>query len=296
MTMRVVDGVASGREAAGLGALVALTKPAIARMVVLTTLAGAFMAPGRVALGRLGWTLAGTLLVVGAANALNMFLERDTDALMQRTRTRPIPSGRVSPDTALWFGVALAFIGLPMLSFLVGPVPGLLAAVALISYVLVYTPLKRVTHFALHVGALPGAIPPLIGWASTSAISWRALLPFAILLVWQIPHFYAIALFHREEYAAAGQPVLPNTAGLAATKRAVVRSTALLVIVSLLPVLLGTAGFGYLAVAIGLGAVFFGWALAGLRTEAGQGWARSLFFASMPYLVLVLAALAASAA
>ena len=142
-------------------------------------------------------TVTATAAVVAAANALNMYRGRDVDARMARTRTRPLPSGRLSPEVALWFGVVLAFTGISALTFLINPLSGLLSALAISLYVLVYTPLKRVTPYALHVGAIPGAIPPLIGWASvTGELSLPALSVFAILLVWQIPH---LSLIHISE-------------------------------------------------------------------------------------------------
>jgi heme o synthase len=278
-------------------ALLQLTKPGVTRLVMVTTLSGALIAPGPVALGQLLVALPATALVVGAANALNMYLERDSDAAMERTRERPLPSGRLAPEVALWFGVALALVGLPLLSFLVNPVTGLLAATALVSYVLVYTPLKRVTPLALHVGAIPGAIPPVIGWASmTGSVDVRAAVLFAILFVWQLPHFLAIAMFRQDEYARAGIAVMPAVRGLRRTKRAAVAYLVLLLVVSLMPALVGLAGVAYTLVAAVLGLGFLGWGVYGLKPEAGTAWARSLFFASLPYLVLIFGALVVSAA
>jgi protoheme IX farnesyltransferase len=225
-----------------------------------------------------------------------MYIERDTDALMKRTASRPLPTGRLSPEAALWFARVCGVLGLTMLVLWVNLASAALALLALLSYVLAYTPLKRSTGFALHVGAIPGAIPPLIGWASmTGTLAARALPLFLILLVWQLPHFLAIATFRREEYARAGLVVQPNTSGLAATRRSILIYSALLFVVSLSPLALGMAGLWYAVVASLLGLGFFGFAAFGRGTKTVERWAKQLFLASLPYLVLVYAALVISA-
>jgi len=285
------------RDLGGVAAdLLQLTKPRITRLVMITTLCGALVAPGPIKLWSLAIALVGVSFVVGAANAFNMYLERATDAAMERTKTRPLPAGRLAPELALWFASALAVVGLALVSSLVNPLAGLLSAIALLSYVLVYTPLKRVTPWALHVGAVPGAIPPLIGWASvTGSLSLPAFTLFLILFVWQLPHFLAIAIFRRGEYEKAKLRVLPAVKGLARTKFEIVAYLLLLLVVSLLPPLTGLGGASYVIIAAVLGAVFLGWGVYGLRAQAASRWARSLFFASMPYLVLVFGALVAAA-
>jgi len=278
------------------GALVQLTKPGVTRMVLVTTAIGAILAPGRPVLSKLVITVVATAAVVAAANALNMYLERDVDARMARTRERPIPSGRISPEVALWFGVVLAIAGLVVLSFVVHPLAGLLCSVAFLSYVLVYTPLKRVTAFALHVGTIPGAIPPLIGWASmTGSLSWAALSVFAILLVWQIPHFLAIAIFRASEYEDAGLAVYPTVRGVPAAKRAVIAYSCLLLAVSLLPPLLGLGGWPYVVVASALGIAQIVVAVRGLTAPELKRWAGGLFLATLPYLLVVYGCLALTA-
>src|SRR5438552_3753678 len=185
--------------------LLALAKPRITALVVFTTASGLWLAPRGVPARTVVFTLVGTVLIVAAANVLNMYLERDSDALMKRTMNRPLPAGRMDPQLALRFGLALAAVSVPLLTFAVGPLPGLLASVALVSYVLLYTPLKRYTAAALLVGAVPGAIPPLIGWtAATERLDLPGVLLFAVMFLWQVPHFLAITLFRREEYARAG--------------------------------------------------------------------------------------------
>jgi protoheme IX farnesyltransferase len=261
-------------------------------MVVLTMLCGAMMAPGSVDTLLLILALAGTAAVVAAANTLNMVLEGDVDALMERTRNRPIPAGRIAPEIALAFGIALAVVGLSLLFVWVNPLTAVLAGLALVSYVLVYTPLKRVTPFALHIGAIPGAIPPVLGWASvTGSLALPPLALFAILFVWQLPHFVAIAIFRQAEYEAAKIRVLPAVHGLSAAKRGIVVYSLLQLAVSLIPWEIGFVGPLYLAVALPLGIAYTGYGLLGLRQKAGQAWARKLFFASMPYLVLILVAI-----
>jgi len=290
---RLLARVQTSDAAVPLSALFQLTKPGVTRMVVMTTWCGAAMAPGPVTdYPRLFWALVGTALVVASASALNMYLEADVDALMARTRNRPIPSGRIAPETALWFGIALAFAGLPILALLVNTVTACIGAFALLSYVLVYTPLKRISPLAVWVGAVPGAVPPLMGWsAMTSSISFGAFAVFLLMLVWQIPHFHAIAIFRIGEYRRAGLRVLPVERGLDYTKFSIVVLLILQLFVSALPAFAGLGGLPYIVVAAGLGAIYVAWGLVGLRKSAGAPWARSLFAASIPYLLALLGAL-----
>lgn len=275
--------------------IVQLTKPAVTRLVMVTAVGGALVAPGPIEPLRLLVTLVGTAMVVGAANSLNMFLERDVDALMERTRQRPLPSGRVAPETALGLGVLSAVAGLAVLSFWVSPLTGFLAAIALLSYVLVYTPLKRVTPYALHVGAVPGAIPPLIGYASvTGRVDAPALSLFAVLFVWQLPHFIAISLFRRDEYARAGLRVHGAVRALDATRRAIWGYSMLMILVSFVPLWVGLGSVTYALLAAAAGVAFVSFALATRRRTAAL-WARGVFFATLPYLVLIYGGLVAAA-
>ena len=281
--------------------LVSLTKPRITVMVLITMMGGAFLA-GRVG-HAVGWTSAslllgvlGTALVVSGANTLNMYIERDSDRLMARTRNRPLPSGRMMPAVALWFGMALSATAVPMLTFGVNAMTGLLAALALVSYVLAYTPLKRKTTLSLLIGAVPGAMPPLLGWTTvTGRIEWPGVLLFAVMFIWQIPHFLAIATFRRDDYQRAGLKVLPVERGDRVTRHHIVAWLAALVLVTLLLVPVGVGGPLYLVAAILLGAGFFGFGAWGLRPSAGARWARGLFATSIIYLVLLLSALMVSA-
>ncbi len=284
--------------------LVTLTKPRITLMVVVTMLGGIWLAAhhggaqaatGTGAALRLTAAVSGTALVVGSANALNMYLERFTDRLMARTRNRPLPTGRLSADLALVLGLALGVVSVPLLTFAVNAVTGLLAALALVSYVLVYTPLKRRTTHSLLVGAVPGAIPPLLGWtAVTGRIEWPGLLLFGIMFIWQVPHFLAIATFRRDDYARAGLKVLPVERGDRVTRHHIVAYLVALLAVSFSLVATGVGGPLYLGAAVVLGGIFFGTGLWGLRPSAGPRWARGLFAVSIVYLVLLFAALMVS--
>ncbi|WP_437651345.1 heme o synthase [Sorangium sp. So ce362] len=286
--------------------LVSLTKPRITRMVAATMLGGMWVASRylRVGLGgqgvdraavpvtQLALALLGTVLVVSGANVLNMYIERDTDRLMDRTRSRPLPARRLAPEVALWFGIALSATSLLLLFLGVNAVTGALAALALLSYVLVYTPLKRRTTLSLPIGAIPGAIPPLLGWTSvTGQIDAPGFMLFAVMFLWQIPHFLAIALFRQDEYRRAGLKVLPLEKGDRTTRLHIVGYLALLVLASVLLFPLGVAGPVYLGAAVLLGGAFFGLGVSGLRPGTGAPWARRVFFASMVYLVLLFAAL-----
>jgi protoheme IX farnesyltransferase len=280
---------------AGVRDFVALTKPRITTMVIITTAGGLFLAPVPVALSTAVCAILGVSMIVAGANALNMYIERDVDRHMTRTRNRPLPAGRVQPRHALIFGVFLTIASLPILAFGVNALTAMLAALANVIYVLAYTPLKQRSHLALEVGAIPGAMPPLLGWtAATNNVGAAGLVLFAVLFFWQLPHFHAIAMFRREEYARAGLQVLPNARGDDVTKHAIVRYLAVLVASSLLLFPLGVAHRVYLFVAIVLGAAFFGWGCRGLQIAEPtklRAWARQLFALSIVYLVLLFATL-----
>jgi protoheme IX farnesyltransferase len=278
----------------------ALTKPRITAMVLVTEAAGLRIAPGHTGVRALLLSLFGTALIVGSANALNMWWEVDVDAKMARTRSRPLPAGRLSTDAALAFGLALAAISLPML-FLVNVATGLLGLVALLSYVAVYTPLKRHTSMALLVGAVPGAMPPLMGWSTaTGSVGLGGLLLFAVLFLWQLPHFAAISIFRAEDYARAGLQVVSVQHGEAGARRSIAVYTVLLVVASLLFVPFGLAGRTYAVTASVLGAAFLALALRGVVATGHAGrfdvkrWAKLVFAASIPYLTVLVASLVAS--
>jgi protoheme IX farnesyltransferase len=271
-------------------------------MVIATMLGGAWVASrrgygphGGTAGSRLIVSLVATALVVGAANALNMYLERESDGLMVRTRTRPLPAGRLAPSGALLFGVALAACGVPLLAVFVNATTAALAAAALVSYVAVYTPLKRNTTLSLLVGAVPGAIPPLLGWTTvTGRIQWPGVVLFGVLFFWQLPHFLAIATFRRDDYRRAGFKVLPVERGDRVTRIHIVAYLVVLLAVSLALIPLGLGGPLYVVAALVLGLGFLGVGTWGLRPSAGDRWAKGLFLTSVVYLVLLLTALVAS--
>jgi protoheme IX farnesyltransferase len=270
-----------------------LTKPRITLMVVLTALVGFVMgARGGASGPALLTALLGVALVASGASALNMLLERDTDARMRRTRDRPLPASRLQPADVLWFGMALTVSGLLGLYFGSGPTAAAVAFVTWASYVFVYTPLKRRTSLSTLVGAVPGALPPVIGWAAArGSVDAAAFVLFAILFLWQIPHFLAIAWIYREDYARGGLPMLPvlDPEGHLTGRQAVSHSLALL-FVSLAPAAAGMTGRVYLA-----GAVLLGMALTAVAVRAAivrsTPAARALFLASIIYLPLLSALL-----
>jgi protoheme IX farnesyltransferase len=276
--------------------LAALVKPRIMMMALLTAAGGLALAPGAPSTALWLTLMVGTALLVGSANTLNMYLERDIDCLMARTRDRPLPRRRLPAELALGFGVAQALVAVPVLTFgiggLAGPLTGLLGVLALISYVMVYTPLKQRTWIATWIGAVPGAMPALMGWtAATGRIELGGLAVFALLFFWQIPHFHAIALFRWKEYARAGLKTLPGERGEGAALREIVVYTVVQVAVSVTPWLLGVAGVVYLAIASAAGALFLGAVLAGVARGAGARWAKQVFLLSILYLPLVFTAL-----
>jgi len=237
-------------------------------------------------------TLAGTALVASGSMTLNMLLERDTDALMHRTRGRPLPTGRLKPSEALWFGLLLTSAGLLALALLVQPLAALVALATWASYLFAYTPLKTRTSLSTVVGAVPGALPPVIGWAAArGSLEGGAFVLFAILFLWQIPHFLAIAWIFREDYARGGLPMLPvlDPAGHLTGRQAVANSLAL-TLVSLVPSVAGMTVRPYLYGALALGVFFTGAAVVAAvkRTAAA---ARGLFLASILYLSSLLALL-----
>jgi protoheme IX farnesyltransferase len=230
-------------------------------------------------------TLLGTTFVAGGAAALNQAWERDTDRLMRRTSERPMPSGRLRMADGVVFGVALSFAGLLELAFGANLLAASVAAATLVSYVLIYTPLKARTSLATLVGAVPGALPPMIGWAAaTGEITLGAWVLFGIVFFWQMPHFLAIAWLYRDDYARAGIPLLPvlEPDGRRTGQQALIYAAALWP-VSLLPALAGLAGAPYSAVATVLGLVFI-WLSGAFARERSTANARRLFLFSITYL------------
>jgi protoheme IX farnesyltransferase len=268
---------------------VALAKPRLNLLVVASTLVGYAMADGE-SLGvlRVAGLLLGTGLVAGGASAFNQVVERDLDALMKRTRTRPLPDRRLQPIEGLLFGSAITLAGLLMLVMAANLLAAAVALATLLSYVAVYTPLKRRTSFGTVIGAIPGALPPMIGWAASSGtLPPQAWTLFGIMFLWQLPHFLAIAWMYREDYARAGFPMLPvlEPDGRSTGRQSVLYAAAL-VPLSLAPTLMRMAGEAYFAGALVLGLAFLWLTLQFARTRAVKD-ARLVFFGSILYLPLI---------
>ncbi|MGH7941324.1 MAG: heme o synthase [Limisphaerales bacterium] len=267
-----------------------LVKSRLTALVLLTTAVGFYLGWR----GAMNWlllfdTLAGTALVAAGASALNQWLERDHDAKMLRTQDRPLPSGRMQPATVALFGGVSSVAGLIYLALAVNLLTSLLGAVTLISYVFIYTPLKRVTWLNTAVGAIPGGLPPLMGWAAArNDLSGEGWVLFAILAFWQLPHFFAIAWIYRDQYAKAGFVMLPNLDSDGKyTGRQTLSNAIGLFIVSLCPFLLKMSGAVYLTGAVILGVAFIFYALQFSR-QLTLARARQLFLASIIYLPLLL--------
>lgn len=288
------EALATGRLAAfdakRLSACLELTKPRVTAMVVLTTLAGFLMASREAFdLILLLHTLAATALIAGGTAALNQVLESDADAKMVRTATRPLPSGRLDPGTAWLFATVLVVAGALYLGFAANALTALLGVATSILYLLVYTPLKRKTHWCTAVGAIPGAIPPLMGWAAVrNELDWQAFSLFAVLLLWQFPHFLAIAWMYREDYQRGGFRMLPIVdAHGERTTRHILAYAVGLVAAATLPYLLGLSGWVYAASGVLLGAYLLASSLR-LRRARSVPAATRLMRATVTYLPLLL--------
>lgn len=268
--------------------LVALMKPRISVLSVITAATGLWLAPGEPTLRVALSALSGIFLLVASAGTLNMYVERDVDGRMERTKHRPLPAGRLPARAALVFGLLEAALALPLLAWGANLLSSALGALSLVVYVLVYTPLKRRSTLSLLVGAIPGAMPPVLGWtAASGSLELGALALFAVIFVWQMPHFLAIAIFRREDYVAAGLRILPAVRGMTETKQVIVRYVVLQVLVTLSLVPLGFGGTPYLVGAAVLGAWMLVVALGGLHAldiEAERRWARRLFLGTLVYL------------
>jgi protoheme IX farnesyltransferase len=267
-----------------------LTKPGITRLVLVTTAVGYYLG----STGSLDWALLlhallGTGLLAAGTNALNQYAERKVDGAMKRTRSRPLPAGRISPTLALLFSAAISVIGTVYLVVLVNPLTAGLGAASLLIYIFAYTPLKRRTSWCTIVGAVPGAIPPMMGWtAVTGRVDVLAWVLFGIVFLWQMPHFYAIGWMYRHDYARAGFPMLPvvDEDG-ERTARQILVYTIALVMVSVLTTVLGLTGAVYFVGAMTLGFAFLGLGIALAVSRTGMQ-ARRLFLGSVLYLPVLL--------
>ena len=284
-----------------------LTKPRITAMVAITAWIGYEMGAVKQAaqslviapqtltpeLGHgliLAGTIIGTSLSCMGASALNQVIERRTDALMQRTKNRPIPAGRMSAGMVTAMGSLLSLLGVSLLALFAGPLAAVVSAITIASYAFIYTPMKRVSSACTIVGAVPGALPPVIGYAAaTGTLAVEAWVMFAILFLWQLPHFLAIAWLYKDDYARAGLPMLPvvDPDGSATSRQILLGCMALLPL-GLLPTAVGMSGRLYFAGALLAGLVFLVFGIALARKQNRRN-ARALFFASLIYLPLVFA-------
>lgn len=277
---------------------IALTKPRIISLLLLTTVATMFAAdPSGPPVSVVLWTMLGGYLAAGGAGAINHYVDRDRDARMGRTKGRPLVTGRIEPIHGLVFGIVLGVLATVQLALTVNVLSAVLALTGLLGYVFVYTVwLKPLTPQNIVIGGAAGAMPPLVGWAAaTGGLAVEALYPFAIVFLWTPPHFWALSLLIKDDYARVGVPMLPVVKGEAATRRQILVYSLLLVAVSLMPVATGFLGALYGAVAFGLGAIFIALAVRLLRDRSRRA-ALKLYLSSLAYLALLFCAMAADRA
>jgi heme o synthase len=273
----------------------ALTKPKVQSLLLFTTVTTMYVA-GDPSLGTVLLTCIGGYLSAGGAGAVNHYWDRDIDARMSRTASRPVPSGRISPPAALWFGLGLATASFLELSLLVNPLAALLSLSGFLGYVGVYTIwLKRSTPRNIVIGGAAGAVPPLVGWAAaTGSLDWTALYLFAIVFYWTPPHFWALSLLMKDEYAKVGVPMLPVVRGERETRRQILLYTVLLYAVTQLPFCAGGFGALYLGASLLLGVLFIAGAVV-LYRRADRRSALRLYLFSLLYLALLFGAMVADA-
>ncbi len=283
---------ATARADSSVADYVALLKPRVMSLVVFTGLAGLLVAPGNVNAVLAAVAILCIALGAGASGAINMWYDRDIDAVMERTKARPIPTGRVAPEEALAFGVVLALASTMLMGLALNWLAAGILALTIGFYVFVYTVwLKRRTPQNIVIGGAAGAFPPMIGWAAvTGDVGLGAVALFLLIFMWTPPHFWALALYREGDYAKAGVPMMPVVAGPSATKTQMLIYTVLLLPVAALPAVLGLAGWVYGAASVALGLAFIGFALR-LRLEEGISGARPMFAFSILYLFLLFALL-----
>jgi len=296
-------GVRSSGSAPGLASgvrqvasdYVALTKPKVQSLLIFTTVTTMYVA-GDPSVSLVALTCVGGYLSAGGAGAVNHFYDRDIDAAMARTADRPVPAGRVSPRAALAYGLALAALAVVVLAAFVNPLAAALSFSGFLGYTLVYTMwLKRSTPQNIVIGGAAGAVPPLVGWAAaTDSLSWTAVYLFAIVFYWTPPHFWALSLLMKDEYAKVGVPMLPVVRGEAETRRQILVYSVLLYAVTQLPFCAGGFGVEYLVASMSLGAVFIGGAVR-LYRRADRRSALWLYLFSLAYLALLFAAMVVDA-
>ena len=266
-----------------------LTKPRLSSLVIFTSALGLFLAPGEMSYLTAVVSILATSGLVGGACAINCYMEKDIDALMERTKNRPLPSGRIAPGSALAFGLSLIIVCLSSLYFVVNPLTAGLGLTATLTYVFLYTPMKKKTSWALFAGAIPGAIPPLMGWTTvTNSLGLLGIVLFSILFIWQLPHFLSISLYHARDYTNADLKIFPTHIGIKATVHRIAIYTFVLFLISLVPYYIGAATEGYRNLIFVLGGAYFIFSLMGYKYEEDSsellGWARRYFYGSLIYL------------
>jgi protoheme IX farnesyltransferase len=297
MTTRFVSSVAiPNKKIEMIFDLFSLTKPRLSSLVIFTSALGMFLAPGEISFWNAVISIVATSGLVGGACVINCWMERDIDGLMERTKNRPLPSGRLSPNTALIMGLALIIGCLTTLFFITNPLTAILGLVATITYVFLYTPMKKKTSWALFAGAIPGAIPPLMGWTSvTNSVGALGMVLFAILFIWQLPHFLSISMYHARDYNKADFKIFPTQIGTQNTIHKIAIYTFILFLTSLIPYYMGSANTNYRNFIFLLGGAFFVFSLFGYqKKEHSQEllqWARRYFYASLIYLPCVFVAM-----
>lgn len=266
-----------------------LTKPRLSSLVIFTSAMGLFLAPGSISLFNIFVSVISTSALVGGACVINCLMEKEIDALMERTKDRPLPSGKISSESALIFGVTLILLSLITLFVFINPLTAFLGLFAAFVYIALYTPLKRKTSWALFAGAIPGAIPPLMGWTSvTNSIDQMGLALFGLLFIWQLPHFLSISIYRVNDYNNAEIKTYPANIGFRATQHRIVFYTGLLSLISLAPYYLGVTTINYFTLILLMGLIFTFYSLRGYLLDVESSsfliWARKYFYGSLIYL------------
>ncbi|MBA4495454.1 heme o synthase [Paenactinomyces guangxiensis] len=272
-----------------------ITKPGINKSNLFATFAGYWLATGFTSFDfvTLLFAMLGSGLTIAGSCTLNNFYDRDIDPLMERTRSRPVPDGRIKPSVALWYGIFLTTLGIIVLTAGVNPLSAFLGFIGFFVYVFIYTMwLKRTSTLNTVIGGICGSVPPMIGWvAGTGSLDLTAWALFLILFMWQPPHFFALAMMKADDYRAAGIPMLPIVKGFKETKKQTLIFTLLLLPSSYLLFYTGAVGWFYLVIALILGGVYIALAIKGFNTKEDDRWARQMFFYSLIYLTVILLAM-----
>lgn len=297
MTTRIVTSEAvTEKKISFLSDLFSLTKPRLSALVIFTSALGIFLAPVQIDTLTAIISIVATSGLVGGACAINCWMEKDVDALMERTKNRPLPSGRIKPSVALGLGLFLIAICLGTLFVFVNALTGALGLIATLVYVFLYTPMKKISSWALFAGAIPGAIPPLMGWTTaTNSLGTLGLVLFGILFIWQLPHFLSISMYHANDYNNADFKIFPTQIGTRNTIHKIAIYTFLLFMISLIPFYIEAANILYRDSILLLGGAFFVYSLMGYskmgKEEELNLWSRRYFYASLIYLPLVFIAM-----